>query len=538
MNALLQWLLPHGVIAPIVIPMFTAAVMLLLDEKRRQLRAALNVLSGTLVLGSAIALLVWVDRHGLLVYRPGNWPSPFGIVLVADRLSALMLVLASVIALCAVIFASARWNKAGVHFNALAQLQLMGLSGAFLTGDLFNLFVFFEILLAASYGLLLHGSGRPRVSASVHYVAINLAASSLFLLGASMLYGVTGTLNLADLSSRVDQVAPEDIGLLYAAAGILSVAFLVKAGMWPLNFWLVPGYTAATAPAAGYFAILTKVGVYALLRMSTLLFSSGPSAHFGFDVLVLFGLVTVGLGALGMIGSQRLGALAGFSLMISSGTLVAAIGLGQWELTGAALFYLVSSTLAASAFFLLIDPIERWRNLNATVDDVAPFLSASLEAEEGVNLDDEEERLIARPFPASTAFLGFAFLLCTLLIAGLPPLSSFVGKFAMLSAALGSGAVVSQGAWLFFGVVLTAGLLSLIAMTRAGIRHFWSADREPARVRRAEGVPIGLLLLACIGLTVLAGPALRYTRDTARALSEPGPYIDAVLSAGREGANR
>ena len=215
----------------------------------------------------AIALVYWVQQLGgpqaVGVYLPGNWPVPYGIVLVVDRLSAMMLVLTSTVALATVLFSAARWHRAGVHFHPLFQFQLMGLAGAFLTADLFNLFVFFEIMLAASYGLLLHGSGRPRVSAGLHYIAINLAASSLFLIGVSILYGITGTLNMADLAQSIAGVAVADRGLLHAAAAILAVAFLIKAAVWPLNFWLVPAYSAATAPVGAQH---DQVGVLVLGR--------------------------------------------------------------------------------------------------------------------------------------------------------------------------------------------------------------------------------------------------------------------------------
>jgi len=537
MSGWVQRLMPHLVVAPLLLPMLTAALMLLIGEGRRPLKAALGLGSALLGLGAAVALLGWAEACGRVVYLPGNWPAPFGIALVVDRLSALMLVLASAVGLCALLFATARWHKAGVHFYPLMQLQLMGLAGAFLTGDLFNLFVFFEIMLAASYGLLLHGSGRPRVRASVHYVAINLAASSLFLIGASMLYGVTGTLNMADLSLRAALIPAADRGLFHAAAGILAVAFLAKAAAWPLNFWLVPAYAAATAPVGAVFALLTKVGVYALARLWTLLFAeggaAGPSAQVGSDVLLFFGVVTGSLGALGMLGSQRLGHLAGLGVVVSSGTLMAALSFGRWALTGSALFYLVSSTLVAAAFFLLIDLVERWLNSGTTVDDVAPFLTASLEEDQDVNLDDDEERLVGRPFPASTALLGLAFLACTLLVSGLPPLSSFVGKLGMLSAVVGvgaGGAAVSWRAWLFVLLLLGGGLASLVAMTRAGIRHFWSAaPREAPRLRLAEGLPVVALLLACLALTMGAGPAMRYANEAARALHAPRGYADDVL---------
>ena len=268
MTELAQRLMPHLMVAPILLPMLAAAIMLLFKESQRKTKALVNVVAIVLGLGSALLLMAWVDAYDAPseagVYLAGNWRAPFGIVLVADRLSALMLVLTYSVALCSAVFSLSRWDRAGVHFHPLFQLQLMGLSGAFLTGDLFNLFVFFEIMLAASYGLLLHGSGRPRISAGLHYVVINLIASSIFLIGVSMLYGVTGTLNMADMAVKIALVADADRPVLHAAAAILAVAFLTKAAMWPLNFWLVPGYSHATAPVGALFAIMTKVGIYTL----------------------------------------------------------------------------------------------------------------------------------------------------------------------------------------------------------------------------------------------------------------------------------
>ena len=217
------------IIAPILLPLVTAALMLLLGEKRRPLKGRLNLLSTLIGLGIAITLLTWVRGQGqaesIGVYLPGNWPAPFGIVLVVDHLSALLLTLTGIIGVSALLFARARWDGAGASFHALFQIQLMGLYGAFLTADLFNLFVFFEVLLAASYGLLLHGSGRARVKAGLHYIAINLFASSLFPVGAAMLYGVTGTLNMADLALKIPLVPEADRGLLHAGAAILAMAF-------------------------------------------------------------------------------------------------------------------------------------------------------------------------------------------------------------------------------------------------------------------------------------------------------------------------
>ncbi len=545
LDELLEFSMPHLVAVPILVPMLTAALMLLMGESRRRAKSALSVVSGLVGLLAALALLRWVnaaDTGGgpgsIGVYLPGNWRAPFGIVLVADRLSTMMVALTGVIAFAASIYSTSRWDRAGVHFHPLLQLQLMGLNGAFLTGDLFNLFVFFEVMLAASYGLLLHGSGRLRVKAGLHYIAINLAASSLFLIGAALLYGVTGTLNMADLGVRIAELAPGDRGLVHAAAAILATAFFAKAGAWPLNFWLVPAYSAAVSPVGAVFALLTKLGVYTVLRLWTVLFApdTGDSAAFGQAALVGIGLATLFVGGIGIVGTQRLSNLAGFSVLISAGTLLAAVGLGQPAVWAGALYYLLSSTLAVSGFFLLIDMIERWRNAGMSVAPHeaagnAPFLAEDLRALDDVNLDDDAQALYGRAIPAGIAFLGLSFMGCTLLLAGLPPLSGFVGKFAMLSGML-DGAAVGAAGWTFLALLIASGFLTLIALSRTGIRHFWTQPHPTMPSLPAlEVLPVAALLAACVALTVWAEPVMQHARATAEGLKAPEAYRDAVMGA-------
>ena len=534
------------IVMPILLPLLTAALMLLLGEKHRPLKRRLNLFSSVTGLFIAAALLLWVRNQGqaesIGVYLPGNWPAPFGIVLVLDHLSALMLVLTGIIAVCALLFARARWDSAGASFHALFQIQLMGLYGAFLTADLFNLFVFFEVLLAASYGLLLHGSGRARVKAGLHYIAINLFASSLFLIGAALLYGVTGTLSMADLALKIPLVPEADRGLLHAGAAILAMAFLVKAGIWPLNFWLVPAYSSASAPVAALFAIMTKVGFYAVLRLWTLLFSSqaGASAFFGSQWLIYAGLLTLAIAACSILAAQRLERMAALSILVSAGTLMAAIGFGQPVLTGGALFYLVSSSLALCALFLLAELIERSRSANEVpLDDDAgmPPPLESLHPPKGINLDDDQKAVIGQVIPWTMAFLGLSFIACALLIIGMPPLSGFIGKLSLISALfnpLGLGVAtaepLSAAGWALVTLLVLSGLASLIAMGRVGIQRFWKPEERPSPVlRRYECLPIVILLGLCLALSLQAEPLLRYTQDTAASLQTPDGYIKAVL---------
>ena len=526
------------VIVPVVLPLMSGAGMLLLSgDRHRKLVAAVN-LAATFALVCVAAALLRMSDAGPAdiseVYRLGNWPAPFGIVLVLDRLSALMLLLTSILALTTVLFSLARWHRAGTHFHPLFQFLLTGLNGAFLTGDLFNLFVFFELLLAASYGLVLHGSGLARVKAGLHYIVVNLVASLLFLIGVSLIYSVTGTLNMADLAARIPTVAAENRGLLEAGAGILGIAFLLKAGMWPLCFWLPTTYEAASPPVASIFAIMTKVGGYIVLRLTLLLFGEGAGASAGFaaDVLLFGGLATAVFGAIGTLASQSMGRLAGFSVLVSSGTVLAAIGMGQVGVTGGTLFYLVSSTLGISAFFLLIELVERGREPGADMLAVT---------RESYGADDEadEEEVAGLVIPATMGLLGIAFIACTLIIAGLPPLSGFIAKFALFAAALqppGSlqvGAIspaISPASWAFIAVLILSGFATLIAMTRAGIHVFWaSPDRVTPRVHVVEIAPIVFLLIICAAQTVQAGPVMRFMRATAQSLHAPGDYVRDVL---------
>lgn len=517
----------HLVVVPVVLPLAAGALILLFDEGRQILRATIGVTATLLLIVAAIALLRLADVPATQVYRLGGWPAPFGIVLVADRLSTLLVLLASVLGLAALVFSLARWHRAGPRFYSLILFLLMGVNGAFLTGDLFNLFVFFEVFLAASYGLALHGSGPTRVRESLHYIAVNLTASLLFLLGASLIYGVTGTLNMADLALRVPAVAVGDRALLEAGAALLGIAFLVKAGMWPLCFWLPGTYAAAGAPVAALFAVLTKVGVYAVLRVWLLVFGdgAGASAGFGGDWLFTGGMITLAFGVAGVLASQELPRLAAYGLLVSSGTLLAAVGAGQAAVTAAALYYLVASTLGAGAFFLLIELIERGR------EPGADMLAVTAEAFGALDDDDaapEEEVGIA--IPATWTLLGLSFAACALLLAGLPPLPGFVAKVALLAALLHPSPIPAATGWGMLAMLTLSGLATIIATSRAGIRIFWaSPERREPRVRVIEMAPVAVLLGLSLALTVAAGPAMRYMDDTARALHAPRGYIEQVL---------
>jgi len=521
----------HLAIAPILIPLLAGIVMILIGEQRRSVKVGISLVSTLLLLVVAIALLAEVDAADaatVRTYRLGDWPATFGIVLVADRLAALMLVLTGVLGLSALVFALVRWHRAGAHFLPLFQFQLMGLNGAFLTGDLFNLFVFFEVMLAASYGLALHGPEAIRVRASLHYIAVNLTTSLVFLVGVAMIYGVAGTLNMAELAERIPVIPEADRSLFEAGAAILGTALLIKAAMWPLGFWLPTTYAAASAPSAAILSILSKVGIYAVLRLWLLLFGgdAGASAGFGGNWLLFGGLLTVAFGSIAVVATQNIGRLAGACVLVSSGTLLATIGAGGVAVTSGALFYLCSSVLAIGALFLLIELIERGRDVGADV------LAVTREAfGEGEKEDPDEPEEAGFVIPVTTAILGMSFMGCAVLLAGLPPLSGFLAKFAILAPLFSAGpAEPSTATWVLLAALVLSGLAIVLAMTRAGIEVFWASPtaRVP-RVHPLEIGPIVLLLVLCMALTVGAGSATRYFDATAQGLHAPQSYLRGVL---------
>lgn len=514
---------------PVLLPLLTGALLVLQREQHHDRKWWLN-LGSTLVLLVVALALVWLTDaqsspwpQGIGVYLAANWAAPFGIVLVVDRLAALLLLLTAVMAVMALLFASARWSRLGVHFHSLFQFLLMGINGAFLTGDLFNLFVFFELMLAASYGLVLHGSGVTRLRAGMQYIVVNLVASAFFLIGVALIYANTGTLNMADLARLLPQLAGDKLSLLEVGIAILAVAFLVKSAAWPLNFWLPTTYAAASPPVAAMLVVMTKVGVYVIYRLWLMWFSADAAGGLGAELLLWGGMATLLFGAIGMLASQDMGHMGGYSAVISSGTLLAALGFGQPGLVTAALFYLLSSTLALGAFLLLAELVERSRNQTDLV------LALSLEA---FMVEDSPRDPVGVSIPAAMAFLGLGFAACALVLTGMPPLSGFVAKFVLFDNLLTApGAAPGTEHWLLLVLVILSGLAATIAMMRFGVRAFWAADRGnlPA-LRPLEAAPVAALVMGCVLMTVQAGPIMAYLERTTETLYQPERYIERILS--------
>ena len=519
----------HLIVIPVLLPLLAGALMATIPEGRHRLKFALSFATVIGLLANALALVGMADGAwpgAIGVYFAANWAAPFGIALVADRLSALMLVLTALLAMSALYYSQPRWSRIGVHFHSLFQFLLMGINGAFLTHDIFNLFVFFELMLAASYGLVLHGYNAARLRASMQYIAVNLVAALLFLIGIALIYATTGTLNMADLARHVATLAAPHSALFKTGMAVLALAFLVKTAMWPFGFWLPTTYAAAAPPVAVMLVLMTKVGAYVILRIWLLVFSdsAGEIAHFGYDALLWGGMATIVFGAAGMLATDAAARMAGYAAIVSSGTLLAAIGYGQPLVVTAALYYFIASTIAIAAFVLLLELIERLRTPGAAL------LALTMEA---YAVEDTPAEPQGKGVPAATAFLSLAFAACALMIAGLPPLSGFVAKFGLFHALLNPGpatAAIGPAGWTLMALVFSSGLVAIISLMRFGVRTFWAAKVVgPPRLHRAEVMPVALLLLLSVLLTVQAQPLLAYLARASADLHRPGLYIERVL---------
>ena len=490
----------HLPVVPFLLPAMTACALVLLADRPRAQRA-LSVASTFALLVACAALTVQAADGGIVVYAMGAWPAHLGIVFVVDRLSAWMLLLTAVVGFASLLHAVQGWDARGTHFHPLFQFQLMGLNGAFLTGDLFNLFVCFELMLIASYCLLQHGGGGARLKAGIHYVVLNLVGSALFLIAASLLYRVAGTLNMADLARLLPQATPAQLPWVQAAAALLLVVFLLKAAIAPLYLWLPGTYRVAAGPVAALFPMLTKVGAYAIVRVTTLVFAASPAAGLLHAVVLPLAVVTVAAAAFGTLASTSLKQLAAWLVLGSTAMLLVAFGQFDQSGIGAGLFYLPASTLGISALFVLTDRI------------------ADVRGEHG-------DHICRAPRMPNAGRFAVLMLLVAMAVLGLPPLAGFVGKLLILRAA-------EPVPWVW-GVVLGASLLQLVAVARAGVRLFWAASdevapgsRDAASLRRMA--PVIGLLGGTVLLSLFAGPVERYVRLAAGQVLVPKDYIEAVL---------
>jgi multicomponent K+:H+ antiporter subunit D len=486
----------HLAILPIITPILIG-IILLFARLRENINAQRIISIGAQALGVLIAILLLrtVIMNGPIVYQLGNWQQPYGIALYVDQVSALLVLLTCLVAFCAQLYSFAGEDKKGVFFHPLMMFQVAGICGAFLTADIFNLFVFFEILLMASYSLMIHGGGKSRVLANSHYLFLNLLGSSVFLIALGIIYAAFGTLSYADLSLKALNI--EGTQRLLAQAGIflLFVVFALKSAMLPLHLWLAKTYSSTSAPVAALFAILTKVGLYCLWRIHGVVFGSGsdPLSAPVLQWLSPLALLTIALAAVGILGSKTLRRLASYLIIASVGSLLLIIAEHNSQASAAGFYYLIHSTLAGCAMFLLAGIVVRLR-------------------------PKSQDRFVSARVLPSAGLLSFIFLVMAIAMVGLPPLSGFIGKALILKATFGSNWMIASWA-----LILISSFVTLIAMSRATSYLFWKSSGEPAetdKVHQFELIPLYLIALLLLSLVVFANDVENFTQTAAQQLHD------------------
>jgi multicomponent K+:H+ antiporter subunit D len=505
-------MLDHVPILPVILPLIAGFVTLMSKRFGLNTQRTISVI--------AVVLLVVISLKGLYfttlvphtVYSLGDWKAPFGIVLVLDKLSIVMVLLTSILALGALWYSiSEKVDSQSEHFHVLFQLQLFGINGAFLTGDLFNLFVFFEILLLASYSLLLHGSGESRTKAGLHYVVINLVGSTLFLFAVGALYGILGTLNIADLALKVSQLSSDNVSIVASAGLLLLVVFGLKAAMFPIYLWLPNAYSKTSAPVAALFAIMTKVGIYAIIRVHGTIFgeNAGELAYFHIPWVLNIGLITLILATLGVLSSKDLKTQVAYVVLASVSVLLVSIGINTAESLSATIYYMIHSTLTAGVFFLVADIIVRQRGGTGDImTKTAPFELARL--------------------------TGGMFFVIGIAAAGLPPLSGFFGKVMILNSAVED---IQVG--MIFTLLILSSLLIVVALARSGSNIFYDTEAEKETMKfsinNSSLYAIAFLFMFLPVMVIFANPVTEFTNTIGSDLTNTANYIESTLGVSMQG---
>jgi len=497
-------------VLPVLIPMLTGIVTLLWQRPRGLQRWA-SVVGATSLLVTALGLLARVWHEGILTTQLGNWPPPYGIILVADLLSAIMVTLTGVIGLACALYALASLDPARERFgyHSLYHFLLMGVCGAFLTGDLFNLYVWFEVMLMASFVLLALGGERGQMTGAIKYVTLNLLSTALFLTALGLLYGVAGTLNMADLARKIAALdEPQPLGVVTTLAMLFLAAFGIKAAAFPLFFWLPASYHTPPVVVTAVFAgLLTKVGMYALIRLFTLIFVHDVGYTHTL-ILIIAGLTMV-TGVLGAVAQYEFRRLLSFHIISQIGYLLMGLGLFSPLALAGAVFFTFHVSVAKTALFLVSGVTERLRG----------------------TYDLKDLGGLYRTHPG----LAVLFLISAMSLAGMPPLSGFFAKLSLVQAGL------ALGQYSIVAVALGVSLLTLFSMLKIWNEAFWKSPPLPTLMPGEEGsggqdarlslrlLPIGLLATVSIALGLGAGPLFALALRAGEQLLNPAAYIQAVL---------
>jgi multicomponent Na+:H+ antiporter subunit D len=491
---------------PILVPLAGAAGCVLL-WRRRPLQRLLALLTSAGLLAAAIALLLWIWNEGVQAEQMGDWPAPFGITLVADTFAAVMVTLAGIVGLTIVVYSlhSVDPGRESFGYYPLLLTLLAGVCGAFLTGDIFNLYVWFEVMLIASFVMLALGGGRAQLEGAVKYVTLNLMSSALFLAAVGILYGLTGTLNMADLSLKL--ASSDQPGLVTAVAMLFLVAFGIKAAAFPLFFWLPASYhTPPAAVSALFAALLTKVGVYALIRVFTLLFVHDVGYTHNL-ILAIAGLTMV-TGVLGAVAQNEFRRILSFHIVSQIGYMLMGLGLLTTLALTASIFYIIHHIIVKTNLFLISGIVQRLRG------------TYELKGLGGLY--------------RSNPLVAALFLVPALALAGVPPLSGFFGKLALVKAGL------DTEDYAIVAVALGVSLLTLFSMTKVWAEAFWKTDPRQEGHPPGDGdappgpgmvVPALFLAALTVAVGVGAEPVMALANRAAEQLLDPSEYVRAVLGS-------
>lgn len=488
------------IILPIIIPFIVGAVLIIF-AKQHQLQRVISGITAIFMLLFSIYLLVFVYQDGTIVLEAGNWEAPFGIVLVADMFATLMVFLTSLLSAACLFFAfkTITTEREKFYFYPFFYFLIVGVNGSFLTGDIFNLFVFFEVMLLASYALIVNGGTKYQLRESFKYVIINIFASALFVVAVAWLYSVTGTLNMAHLSERVAEL--EQTGVINAIAIMFFIVFASKGALFPLYFWLPRSYFGPPAAIAALFGgLLTKVGIYAIIRVFTLIFYHEPAfTHKG--VIVTIAGFTMFFGVLGAVSQFDFKRILSYHIISQVGYMVMGLGIFTPLAVAGAIYYIVHHMIVKTALFLFAGAAEK---VTGTTD-----------------LKKMGGLLKTHPY------LAWMFFISAISLAGIPPFSGFFSKFPIILAGF------QEKQYVIAGVALLVGLLTLVSMIKIFGHAFWGKQKH---TEEQGNMPIGQLLLPIaplVAFTIILGlaaePIFQYSLDIAESIMDPAIYIESVL---------
>lgn len=486
---------------PVLLPMITG-IFMMFCRKKVKLHRTVSLVSAALMLFAALALFQTIRRDGPLVFCAGGWSAPFGIVFTMDLFSAIMIILSAILSFTGLLFSFQTIDRECENhdYYLLWQFLMMGINGTFVTGDIFNMFVFFEIMLMASYIILVIGSSKDQLRETFHYLVINILSSTFFLVALGVLYAMVGSMNMADIADKL-LLLPHS-GYVTVLAMVFIGVFATKAAMFPFYIWLPQVHTVAASAVSSIFSgLLIKVGVYAMMRVYTLMFIGEPQVTH--RCLTILAVITMLLGGLGAVGQKNFKRILAYSSISQVGYMIVGLGMFTVSSVAGSIFYIFHHGITKGGLFLAAGVTEKITHTK-DLDKMGGILSQ---------------------YP----LLGWTFFVLAMSMAGVPPMSGFFGKFAIGTAA------ADQAHYWVLAFSLIAGFLTLFYMAKIFLTAFWGTAEEEYKpykqFRYSKAmVPCLVLMTLSIALGVFAGPAMEICTEAAEQMMNPRGYIDAVLS--------